>query len=97
LLCEIEHDGFCLRVERHDDSRALGGLLKYCGLYGWALALAHAKSGDAAMISGYCGTGDVLPDAIGKFSLTNLEQTERDHGALEAAARRGRISVAGQA
>jgi hypothetical protein len=74
---------------------ALGGLSKYCGLYGWALALAHAKSGDAAMISGYCRIGDVLPDAIGKFSLTNLEQTERDHGALEAAARRGRISVAG--
>jgi hypothetical protein len=67
------------------------------GLCGWALALAHAKSGDAAMISGYCGTGDVLPDAIGKFSLTYLEQTERDHGALEAAARRGRISLAGQA
>jgi hypothetical protein len=49
------------------------------------------------MISGYCGTGDVLPDAIGKFLSTYLEQTERDHGALEAAARRGRISVAGQA
>ena len=78
------------------DREALGGLSKYCGLCGWALALAHAKSGDAAMISGYCGTGDVLPDAIGKFSLTYLEQTERDHGALEAAARRGRISVAEQ-
>jgi hypothetical protein len=79
------------------DREALGGLSKYCGLCGWALALAHAKSGDAAMISGYCGTGDVLPDAIGKFSLTYLERTERDHRALEAAARRGRISVAGQA
>ncbi len=79
------------------DREALGGLSKYCGLCGWALALAHAKSGDAAMISGYCGTGDVLPDAIGKFSLAYLEQTERDHGALEAAARRGKISVAKQA
>ena len=79
------------------DREALDGLSKYCGLCGWALALAHAKSGDAAMISGYCGTGDALPDAIGKFSLTYLEQTERDHGALEAAVRRGRISVAGQA
>jgi argininosuccinate lyase len=49
------------------------------------------------MISGYCGTGDALPDAIGKFSLAYLEQTERDYSALEAAARRGRISVAGQA
>ena len=76
------------------DCEALDRLPKYCGLCGWALALAHAKSGDAAMISGYCGTGDVLPDALGKFSLAYLEQTERDHSALETAARRGRISVA---
>jgi uncharacterized protein (DUF2252 family) len=79
------------------DREALGGLAKYCGLCGWALALAHAKSGDPAMISGYCGTGDALPDAIAKFSLAYLEQTERDHGALEAAARRGGIPVAKQA
>jgi hypothetical protein len=49
------------------------------------------------MISGYSGTGDVLPDAIGKFSLAYLEQTERDHSALEAAARLGTIPIAGQA
>jgi hypothetical protein len=49
------------------------------------------------MISGYCGTGDALPDAIAKFSLAYLEQTERDHAALVAAARRGRIPVAKQA
>jgi hypothetical protein len=79
------------------DREALDGLSRYCGLCGWALALAHAKSGDAAMISGYCGTGDALPDAIGEFSLSYLEQTERDHGALEAAARRGRIPVAEEA
>jgi len=76
------------------DREALGGLSRYCALCGWALALAHAKSGDAATISGYCGTGDALPDAIGKYSLSYLDQTERDHGALEAAARRGRIPVA---
>jgi hypothetical protein len=76
------------------DREALGGLAKYCGLCGWALALAHAKSGDSAMISGYCGTGDALPDAIAKFSLAYLEQTERDHAALAAAVRRGRIPVA---
>ena len=33
------------------DREALDGLSKYCGLCGWALALAHAKSGDAAMIA----------------------------------------------
>ena len=79
------------------DREALGDLAKYCGLCGWALALAHAKSGNSAMISGYCGTGDALPDAIGKFSLAYLEQTERDHAALAAAARRGRIPVAEEA
>jgi uncharacterized protein (DUF2252 family) len=82
---------------KEGDRKTLDGLSRYCGLCGWALALAHAKSGDAAMISGYCGTGDALPDAIGKFSLAYLEQTERDHGALETAARRGRIAVARQA
>jgi uncharacterized protein (DUF2252 family) len=79
------------------DREALGGLAKYCGLCGWALALAHAKSGDAAMISGYCGTGDVLQDAIAKFSLAYLEQTECDHAALQRAARAGRIPVTEQA
>ena len=82
---------------KEGDRKTLDGLSRYCALCGWALALAHAKSGDAAMISGYCGTGDSLPDAFGKFSLAYLEQTERDHGALETAARRGRIPVARQA
>jgi uncharacterized protein (DUF2252 family) len=79
------------------DREALDGLSRYCSLCGWALGLAHAKSGDAAMISGYCGTGDALPDAIGEFSMSYLEQTERDYGALMAAARRGRIPVAKEA
>src|SRR6476659_1630028 len=51
------------------DREALDGLSRYCGLCGWALALAHAKSGDAAMISGYCGIWDALPEASGRFSL----------------------------
>src|SRR5215471_5078807 len=34
------------------------GMEAYCDLCGWALALAHAKSGDAAMIAGYFGQTD---------------------------------------
>jgi len=30
----------------------------YCGLCGWALAQAHAKSGDPASIAGYLGKSD---------------------------------------
>ena len=79
------------------DRKALGGLIRYCGLCGRALALAHAKSGDPAMIAGYCGTGEVLPAAIARFSLAYLEQTERDYAALAASVRQGRVPVAEEA
>ena len=41
----------------------------YCGLCAWALALAHAKSGDAAMISGYAGNSDELDEAMVRFAF----------------------------
>lgn len=66
----------------------------YCHLCGWALALAHAKSGDAARIAGYVGKGEALDDAIAKFSLAYADQTERDHEVLAKAARSRRIKVA---
>jgi uncharacterized protein (DUF2252 family) len=75
------------------DRSALAGLPEYCGLCGWALALAHAKSGDPAMIAGYCGKSSALDEAIAKFAMAYMEQTELDHAALVEAARKGRISV----
>jgi len=73
--------------------RSIGRSFNRSATSGWALAPAHAKSGDPAIISGYCGTGDALPDAIAKFSLAYLEH----HAALQTAARAGRITVAEQA
>jgi len=66
----------------------------YCGLCGWALALAHAKSGDAAMIAGYCGKSDALDEAIGAFAIAYMHQTEQDHAALIKATRTGRVKAA---
>jgi uncharacterized protein (DUF2252 family) len=77
-----------------DDRKGISGFIEYCRLCGWALALAHAKSGDAAMISGYCGKSDALDNAIAKLSLAYASQTERDHEALDKARRTGRIRVA---
>jgi uncharacterized protein (DUF2252 family) len=74
--------------------RTAEGFEAYCGLCGWALALAHAKSGDPAMIAGYCGNSDALDDAIAGFALAYGKQTERDHEALDKARRIGRIRVA---
>ncbi len=67
---------------------------EYCALCGWALALAHAKSGDAALIAGYCGNSPELDDAIAKFALAYAKQTDKDHETLDKARRSGRIRVA---
>lgn len=69
-------------------------LPEYGAVCGWALALAHAKSGDAAMLAGYVGTGDSLADGFVTFAEAYADQTERDYDALTAAARQGRIPVA---
>ncbi|WP_052050875.1 DUF2252 domain-containing protein [Leptolyngbya sp. KIOST-1] len=66
----------------------------YCALCGWALALAHAKSGNAAMLTGYIGKGEALADALVAFAEAYADQTERDYDALVAAARQGRIPAA---
>jgi hypothetical protein len=76
------------------DVAALGSIEDYCRLCGWALALAHAKSGDPAMISGYCGRSDALPQALARFAMAYLEQTLRDHDRLAAAVSAGKVAVA---
>jgi uncharacterized protein (DUF2252 family) len=69
------------------------GMEAYCGLCGWALALAHAKSGDAAVISGYLGKTDEIDEALTKFAFAYSEQNERDYAELQKAARTRRIQV----
>jgi uncharacterized protein (DUF2252 family) len=66
---------------------------RYAELCGSVLARAHAKSGDAAKISGYLGKTDVFDQAIGEFSLAYAEQTVRDHAALVAAVNAGRLTA----
>lgn len=61
------------------------GFIEYCRFCGWALARAHARSGDSAQISGYLGRSDAFDRAIATFAETYANQTERDHAALVAA------------
>jgi uncharacterized protein (DUF2252 family) len=66
---------------------------RYARLCGWALARAHAKSGDAASIAGYLGARDNFDRALARFSAAYADQTERDHAALLKAVRAGRIDA----
>ena len=58
-----------------------------------ALARAHAKSGEAAMISGYLGSNSRFDKTVAKFALAYTDQNERDYQALLKAIRDGRIQT----
>jgi uncharacterized protein (DUF2252 family) len=63
---------------------------EWCGA---ALARAHARSGDPAVISGYLGTSEIFDRAIAKFAIAYADQCERDHEATTKAVREGRLEA----
>jgi uncharacterized protein (DUF2252 family) len=69
-------------------------LLKYAIVCGEILAKAHARTGDAAMIYGYCGASGKLDKAIANFAATYAEQTQADYGLFVQAIEAGRIKTA---
>ena len=60
---------------------------------GWSLALSHARSGDAAVISGYLGKSDVFDEAVAAFSVAYADQNEKDHAVLKRAIQDGKIEA----
>jgi uncharacterized protein (DUF2252 family) len=66
-------------------------LVIYAGLCGWALARAHARSGDRVQIAAYLGKSERFDRAIADFAQAYTDQTERDHAALCAAVKSGRL------
>jgi hypothetical protein len=69
------------------------GLSFYGGLCAWALARAHARTGDGVAIASYLGTSDTFDGAIADFAETYADVNERDHAAYVAAIEAGRISM----
>ena len=67
-------------------------LVLYAGLCGWALARAHARSSDRVQISAYLGKSERFDNAVADFAEAYAAQTERDHAALCAAVKSGRIA-----
>ncbi len=68
-------------------------LSAYGRLCGWALARAHARSGDPVAIASYLGAGDGFDRAMAAFSEAYAEVNERDHAALVDAVEAGRIEA----
>jgi uncharacterized protein (DUF2252 family) len=68
-------------------------LVGYATMCGWALARAHAKSGDAATIAGYLGSSDQFDDALAQYAKAYADQAERDFETFQVAIRSGRLST----
>jgi len=68
-----------------------GAFLDYATLCGEVLAKAHARTGDAAVLAGYCGKGEVLDLAMVRFASAYADQTEADHARLKKAVRNGAL------
>jgi hypothetical protein len=69
-------------------------LTSYAQLCGWTLARAHARSGDAAAIAGYLGSGDAFDRALAAFAEEYADQNERDYAALKQAVDSGIVQAA---
>src|SRR5215472_4124170 len=68
-------------------------LASYAAMCGWALARAHAKAGDAAMIAGYLGKSDRVDDALALYAKAYADQVERDFAAFKKAIRSGHLKT----
>jgi uncharacterized protein (DUF2252 family) len=70
-----------------------GMLRQYGRMCAHALARAHARSGEAATISGYMGSGQTFDDAIGEFAVEYADQARSDYRAFVRAIREKRIEA----
>ena len=65
----------------------------YGRMCAWTLARAHARSGDAIAIGSYLGAGEEFDRALMTFAERYADQNERDHEALLAAVKSGRLQA----
>jgi uncharacterized protein (DUF2252 family) len=65
----------------------------FAGMCGWALARAHAKSGNAARLCGYIGQSNRLDEAIVEFAQAYADQCQADYELFMRAVRAKKIPI----
>jgi predicted alpha/beta hydrolase len=66
-------------------------LREYGEFCAWALANAHARSGDPVAIAGYLGKGDTFDKALVAFSEQYADQSESDYARFVEAVKSDKI------
>ena len=85
-MWDVKGQSDLLKMDRNN-------LSYYGALCAWALARAHARTGDPVPIAGYLGTSNNFDRAIAEFSARYALVNERDHAALRDAISAGRIEA----
>jgi hypothetical protein len=65
----------------------------YARICGWALARAHARSGDPVAIAADLGDSDAFDQSITDFSERYANQNERDYQEFITAVQAGRLEA----
>jgi uncharacterized protein (DUF2252 family) len=65
----------------------------YAKACGWALARAHARTGDPSVLSGYIGNSNEFANAISRFSISYADQNDADYDKMLQAIKEGRLPI----
>jgi uncharacterized protein (DUF2252 family) len=84
------------KIKPQIESMSPRTLRRYAAICGEVLAHAHARTGDAVVLSAYLGKGPAFDEAIGAFAMAYAKQTEKDHAALLRAIKEGRVPDGGK-
>lgn len=68
----------------------------YAKACGWALARAHARTGDPSVLSGYMGKSNEFANAISRFSISYANQNDQDYNKMLEAIKEGRLPISSE-
>jgi uncharacterized protein (DUF2252 family) len=94
----VDHDYYIRQLKDWKFSAPIeqmipSGMAIYAQMCGWALARAHARSGDRIALAAYLGNSDKFDQAIADFAERYADQNERDYAAFQAAVKDGRAQT----
>jgi len=94
----VDHDYYIRQLKDWKFSAPIeqmipSGMAAYAQMCGWALARAHARSGDRIALTAYLGNSDKFDQAIADFAEAYADQNELDYAALQAAVKDGRAQT----
>jgi uncharacterized protein (DUF2252 family) len=94
----VDHDYYIRQLKDWKFSAPIeqmvpSGMAAYAQMCGWALARAHARSGDRIALAAYLGSSATFDQAIADFAEKYADQNELDYAALQAAVKEGRAQT----